>query len=1189
MSKISQENRKSCLYLFGHWVWCGYVLLLQVPSINGAYGNVVSLPGECRDVNGKKVEQDAHYVPPGSDTCRLCLCDNGHPKACKAVLCSPPHDCKSFQIGSSCCEFICLDDTIGNTADKNYDVGIRLRHRKSRAQEGREVIDDPNQRNLVNNVGYMGGSIGYLGGGTMNMDYSYVDHAVAPHYQLWKPPGAYYTRGEAPPPYEEAIAIAHAESLSSCTVSVATSTGRNYPLGVVQDSDAAPNITANTTNLISININGTGHGGNVTEIGGVDSNMGARSVATITNEDSPFVTSSNNRVSGVNGRSTLLNGGDRHSSETNEDTSMTIYNHHPSNLLHQNDVIDVNDGLCENVNLSSNHHCTGSNTISFSSVGSDLCMNSSCELNINAHQCNFTHHQVTVAAVNVSSGEFGETGVHRVGIKEDHCSSMFQNPNRLSDGADKFIDASHHRHCQQTVTGNCGDESSQLPASSQSPISQSLMQSVPVPAMFNDDMISDSKFSNYSDKSTDVIKNRITGKKYHRTIPRHFSVVDPIINPIKTNFLAAGTAATATTPTDSSASFTLVQQDRVSGDVRDKQTLQRTPTKGAADVTTSPNMILASANGNTTVANRKVCQCPIQHKALTGYQSTTAGRSSAISSIHGDDSYRSLRPTSKDILQNRGDSCNKQTSSHGDHAMVASKRSNGLGTMRENYGTERTPLKRASEPVGLMNQRFHEKEHRKTASSFSDATIGTGGNRVKAKLQPNYQHRTHSDHSSHIAASERKVTTQLPLDELMSTRLTTRPGIESEDRPHSVLKKSSLNTNMNNEANSGLHNPILPPKAKKQQHQQSRQNQAYNKNIAPGSHQLHDGSLVHQKILSLPEKPNDGNNGGGNKLRELRKSPMHITHDTGGVLKVCNNNVMSSGFSNSLPRHSFAAIRNYERKQRNDNLFFNNFGKGTKQHRPDGVDSELLQEKVLYDSNTMPKNIPNHNGRKTSLVTEAVNHIPPIINIPVTSHSAMSFGRNANSNNQSTNNVNCSNTANTTAAENSNHSSVVHGSAQIALQAATLPNSTNGGSRNNDDGGTNSNSIKQPILLPLPVLMTTITNCANPREHMLPNDNSLDEDYLSECENCKSSANNMRYYLDLEDGSKTCAPIQETMTLQRKIPDAAEEVEQNYYRVSSTLPTNTSKRNVPLVNKDRVAWFSTIPASSSSDDEEVCE
>ncbi|KXJ76247.1 hypothetical protein RP20_CCG010016 [Aedes albopictus] len=90
----------------------------------GAYGNVVSLPGECRDMNGKKVEQDAHYVPPGNDPCRLCLCDNGHPKACKAVLCTPPHDCKSFQIGSSCCEFICLDDTLANSSDKSYDFGM---------------------------------------------------------------------------------------------------------------------------------------------------------------------------------------------------------------------------------------------------------------------------------------------------------------------------------------------------------------------------------------------------------------------------------------------------------------------------------------------------------------------------------------------------------------------------------------------------------------------------------------------------------------------------------------------------------------------------------------------------------------------------------------------------------------------------------------------------------------------------------------------------------------------------------------------------------------------------------------------------------------------------------------------------------------------------------------------------------
>lgn len=87
----------------------------------------------------------------------------------------------------------------------------------------------------------------------------------------------------------------------------------------------------------------------------------------------------------------------------------------------------------------------------------------------------------------------------------------------------------------------------------------------------------------------------------------------------------------------------------------------------------------------------------------------------------------------------------------------------------------------------------------------------------------------------------------------------------------------------------------------------------------------------------------------------------------------------------------------------------------------------------------------------------------------------------------------------------------------------------------------------------LPVC-TTYKNCSNPKEHFLPNDTSLDDDYLSECENCKS-AHGSRYYLD--------EPIeeqpQETMTLQRKMDDKEEE-QQLYYRTSSTLPTNTKQK-----------------------------
>lgn len=87
---------------------------------------------------------------------------------------------------------------------------------------------------------------------------------------------------------------------------------------------------------------------------------------------------------------------------------------------------------------------------------------------------------------------------------------------------------------------------------------------------------------------------------------------------------------------------------------------------------------------------------------------------------------------------------------------------------------------------------------------------------------------------------------------------------------------------------------------------------------------------------------------------------------------------------------------------------------------------------------------------------------------------------------------------------------------------------------------------------PLPVC-TTYTNCSNPKEHFLPNDTSLDDDYLSECENCKS-AHGSRYYLDEEHDEQP----QETMTLQRKMDE--KEDEQTYYRTSSTLPTNTKQK-----------------------------
>ncbi|XP_073977865.1 uncharacterized protein isoform X1 [Rhodnius prolixus] len=186
------------------------------------FQEVVMGSTECVDLHGRKIAPGLHFVP-GPDTCTLCVCDSGNPKWCKAVLCSPPQDCKSFRVGNSCCEFICLDDTLGKSDsehDFNADLGLRLiataitailslsllffllhrlRQRKIRGRQNRELTEEERS-----SIGYIAGSLGYL-------PEPHFEEPTA-HYPLWKPPGSYYTRGEAPPPYEEAVAAARAEA-----------------------------------------------------------------------------------------------------------------------------------------------------------------------------------------------------------------------------------------------------------------------------------------------------------------------------------------------------------------------------------------------------------------------------------------------------------------------------------------------------------------------------------------------------------------------------------------------------------------------------------------------------------------------------------------------------------------------------------------------------------------------------------------------------------------------------------------------------------------------------------------------------------------------------------------------------------------------------------------------------------------
>ncbi|XP_032514584.1 uncharacterized protein LOC116768070 isoform X1 [Danaus plexippus] len=187
----------------------------------------VMAQGECIDFRGRHISNGLHYVP-GPDTCTLCICENGLPKVCKAVLCSPPQDCRSFRLGNTCCEFICLDDVVKPTdgAEANIRVAasgaasvvlltIALVVYRVRKQKRRRPLHAEDQRSLTS-IGYISGSMGYMGG-----------TCETAQLGAWKPPSNYLPRGEAPPPYEEAMAQCRSDPMR---VTNETSFHRSYPL-----------------------------------------------------------------------------------------------------------------------------------------------------------------------------------------------------------------------------------------------------------------------------------------------------------------------------------------------------------------------------------------------------------------------------------------------------------------------------------------------------------------------------------------------------------------------------------------------------------------------------------------------------------------------------------------------------------------------------------------------------------------------------------------------------------------------------------------------------------------------------------------------------------------------------------------------------------------------------------------------
>lgn len=74
-----------------------------------------------------------------------------------------------------------------------------MTHLSFTGRQDRELTEE--ERSL-GSIGYIAGSLGYL------PEHHFEESGTG--YPLWKP--SFYSRGEAPPPYEEALAAARAEA-----------------------------------------------------------------------------------------------------------------------------------------------------------------------------------------------------------------------------------------------------------------------------------------------------------------------------------------------------------------------------------------------------------------------------------------------------------------------------------------------------------------------------------------------------------------------------------------------------------------------------------------------------------------------------------------------------------------------------------------------------------------------------------------------------------------------------------------------------------------------------------------------------------------------------------------------------------------------------------------------------------------
>ncbi|XP_017067767.1 probable serine/threonine-protein kinase yakA [Drosophila eugracilis] len=979
-----------------------------------------------------------------------------------------------------------------------------------RARENRQNAED--QRSIVGSIGYIAGNMGYMEGNLSAIDYSYG--GAATHYPLWKP---HFPRGEAPPPYEEAVAISQAEALSAqCTVSLPATSQRAVATVSQQQQQAVAQAQAQAQahqqQQIQAQVQAHQHLQQHT-LQLHPHPQHPHAAAPVLPQSNQYTQSTTNLINiNINsgGVTTIATG-------ENHQPPYSLQSDHQLSLEQQQQQQQI--GMCHQQQQQQQQQHLIQPPVSSGSIclqtmpkppASAECSYKNCHLNISA--------SVTTAAASSSSAAYtaGRRTTPRGSQELLHqLPQQQQQQQQYLTVADVEINASASAASYHSLPASSGElmatpTHTQVLQHQQQQQQQHLLAAISSPAMellqpLEIATISAAPVCSTSDSVTQttqmplhgtlknsqqqqqqqISKTPSSSRRYHRTIPRYFAVADPLQ-------LKPKTSNSATTTSD-------------------KQQASKKP----------------------------MCQCPIQHVPMS-YMGSTANANA--------------------FLSGAGKLFAGNTSSSSTSTPTCSLSPGAAAAGGVRHAATLSYGQRAKSSTNLQQQA----QDLITAAALGGGTLrrsGCGHEPKIATISKQVGDETHHGHAG--SGGGVNVSAIIPPPPLQHPEEVSAPPIVLGR----VQKRSSSNSAERGRSSSGggsggrsassgsggdsLSSAYLNRKVdaylsltqKQQQHffnqQQQQQPDPSNPTLPPKLYK----SLTNLKSATV-----------------VSTSSSSCSSGSG------NNNAVATIYTLSKP------TSNGQRKEQTPSLTLPPAspaaGSGEK------IASGKINSSTFYPmANHVTYTLPKHISGKVSLnstINSVVSKVPSVISIPPV--------ENNNTGGQTSAPTKSTTLPKILRVKRETGSGVAGTATSLAIAHCQMPSYPLTPKTPSGGGSSGRSPNKQ-----LPVC-TTSKNCLNPKEHFLPNDTSLDDDYLSECENCKI-AQSAKYYLDAEmSGVGSSTSPQETMTLQRKsLEETKEEPMDSYYRSSHTLPSNAKKHGK---NNNREKWqFSTIPAASSSDED----